>query len=261
MEEDAMREHLLTKSENTLTGFVAAIDWPIELVYAEAFILPFGRYNPLEQVMLQIFEKFRDQLPSLKEAAEKLGIMDPAFIEATLYQMVEKGILQRITTSGSLNFSSCCINTGLSQEESKPTVIEKHVVQFCFDGVTSEHIAVPPEALTDRPANPAIEPDQLPDRRTHLGLEKARQLVEIQREPFMSESVGLIELTVLPERGKYLWQSLPVMCFTQPDDSLQCQIEQGTERQQEWIDQIDQKHPVFRRLKIKNSEKCPLTKK
>ena len=254
-----MHEHLLTKSDETLTCFTAAIDWPIEMVYAEACILPFGRYNPLEQAVLQIFERFREQPPPLKEAAEKLGIMDPVFIEATLYQMVEKGILQRITTSGPLNFASCRINTGISQGESKTPVIEKHGVQFCFDVVTSEHIAVPPEALTDRPANPVIELDQLPARRTHLGLEKARQLVEIRREPFMSESAGLIELTVLSERGKYLWQTLPVTCFTQPDGTLRCQIEQASERQQQWIDQIDQKHPMFRRLQIKNSEKHVLT--
>lgn len=255
-----MHEHLLTKSNETLTCFTAVIDWPIEMVYAEACIMPFGRYNPLEQAVLQILEKFRDHLPSLNDAAEKLGIMDSVLIEAILRQMIEKGILEKTDTASPLNFSSCRINTSFSQGDNKSPAIEKHGVQFCFDAVTSEHIALPPEALTDCPANPIIEPNKLPARRTHLGLDKARQLVEIQREPFMSESAtGLIELTVLLERGKYLWQTLPVTCFTQPDGTLRCQIEQASERQQQWIDQIDQKHPVFRRLQIKNSEKHVLT--
>jgi len=254
-----MHEPLSTKSDETLPCFTAAIDWPIEIVYAEACILPFGRYNPLEQAVLQIFERFTEQPPSLKDAAERLGIMDPAFIEATLHQMVEKGILERTDTAVPLDFAGCRINTGFSQGGNKSPVIEKHGVQFCFDAVTSEHIPVPPEALTDCPTNPVIEPKKLPANRTHLGLDKARQLAEIQREPFMSESAGLIELTVLPERGQYLWQTLPVTCFTQPDGSLRCQIEQASECQQEWIDRLDQKHPVFRRLQIENSEKRVLT--
>jgi len=254
-----MHEHLSTKSEDTLTCFTAAIDWPVEMVYAEAWILPFDRYNPLEQAVLQILERFRDHLPSLKDAAEKLGIMDPVFIEAILHQMIEKGILEKTDTSSPLNFAGCRINTSFSQRENKSPAIEKHGVQFCFDAVTSEHIPVPPEAFTDCPTNPVIEPKKLPAHRTHLGLDKARQLAEKQREPFMSESAGLIELTVLPERGKYLWQTLPVTCSTQHDGSLRCQIEQESEQQQEWLDQLDTKHPLFRKLQIRNSEKRVLT--
>jgi len=250
-----MHEHLLTNSNDTLTYINSAIDWPIELVYAEAVILPLGMYNPLEQIIIQIFEKFRDQLPPLKDVAEKLGIMDPVLIEAALRQMIEKGILQKNDTATNLDFSNCYINTSLSQGDNKSPAIEKHGVRFCFDAVTSEHIPVLPDALTDNPTNPVIKPKKLPDRRTHLGLEKARQLVENQREPFMSESAGLIELTVLPDRGKYLWQSLPVTCSTQPDGSLKYQIEQASQQQQEWLDQLDTKHTLFRKLRIKDSKK------
>jgi len=255
-----MREHLSTKSENTLACFTTAIDWPYELVYAEACIMPFGRYNPLEQALLQILDKFRDHLPSLKDTAEKLGIMDPTFIEAALRQMIEKGLLEKTDTSGPLNFANCRINTSLSQGDNKSPAIEKHGVQFCFDAVTSEHISVPPEGLTNCPTNPVIEPKKLPVNRTHLGLDKARQLAEKQNEPFMSESAGLIELTVLPERGKYLWQTLPVTCFTQPDGSLRCQIECESEQQQAWLDQLDTKHPLFQKLQIKSMKKrIPIT--
>ncbi len=254
-----MHEHSSTESDKTLTCFTAAIDWPIEIVYAEVCILPLGRYNPLEQIILQIFEQFTEQPPSLKDAAERLGIMDPAFIEATLRQMIEKGILERTDTASPVNFAGCRINRGLVQREDKSPLVEKPGVQFCFDAVTSEHIPVLPEALIDSPTNPVIESKKLPANRTHLGLDRARELAQIQREPFMSESAGLIELTVLPARGRYLWQTLPVTCFIQPDGSLQCRIEQASERRQEWIDQVDQKHPVFRRLRIKNSEKCVLT--
>jgi len=253
-----MQEHLSINSDDALTSFAAVIDWPIEVVYAEACILPLGRYNPLEQVILQIFERFANQPPSLKEASEKLGIMDPIFLEAAIRQMVEKGILEKIDTSSILNFAVCRINTGLSHEENNTPAIEKHGVQFCFDAVTSEHIPVPPRELTDNPSNPVIEPKNLPANHIHIGLDKARYLAEKQQELFMSESAGLIELTVLPERGKYLWKTIPVMCFTQPDGSLKCQIEQGTEQQQQWLDQLDKKHPLFRRLRIKNSEKTVL---
>ena len=248
-----MHEYLSTKSDNVLTSHVADIDWPYEFVHAEVSILPLGRFNSLEQAILQIFERFRDSPPPLKEVAERLGIMDSVFIEAALSHMVKKGILEKNTTDATLDFASCYININSIQQENKSPVIEKSGVEFCFDAVTYEHIPVPPEELTDSPENPVIEPDKLPARRTHLNLDKARQLVENQQEPFMSDSAGLIELTVLPERGKHLWQTLPVICFTQPDGTLQYQIEQASENQQQWLDQLDPKHPLFQRLQIKNS--------
>ena len=250
-----MHEHSLTKSDNSSACFTATIDWPYELVYAEAQVLPLGKCNPLEQASLQILEEFRDQPPSLKEAADELGIMDPVFIEATLQQMVEKGILERTNTKGPLNFANCHINTGSEQAENESAVIEKHGVQFCFDVVTSEHIPVPPEAPKDCPANPVVEPSELGAKRTYLGLDKARQWAVNQQEPFMSESSRMIELTVLPDRGKYLWQSLPVTCFTDHDGSLRCRIEQAAEKQQQWLDQLDSKHPVFEKMQIQDSAK------
>jgi hypothetical protein len=249
-----MHDRLSTKSDDVLTSFATAIDWPYEFVYAEACILPLGRYNPLEQVILQIFERFPKQPPSLKEAAERLGIMDPVFIEAILRQMVEKFILGKNNTTDPLDFAGCHINISSLQQENMSPATEMPGMEFCFDAVTSEHIPMPPEELTDSPANPVIEPDKLPARCTHIGLDKARQLIEKQQEQFMCESAGLIELTVLPERGKYLWQILPVTCFAQPDGSLKCQIEQGTELQQQWLDRLDPKHPLFQKLQSKNSD-------
>jgi len=250
-----MQEHLLTKSNDTSTCFNATIDWLYELVYAELMILPLSKYNPLEQIIIQIMEKFRDQLPSLKEVAERLGIMDPVFIEAVLHQMIKKGLLEKNDNSTTLDFSNFRLNTSFLQSDNKSPAIETHGVQFCFDKVTSEHITVPPDTLISRPENPIIKPEQLPDKRTHLGLDKARQLAEKQKEPFMAESARLIDLNVLPDRGKYLWQSMTVICFPQADGTLKCKMVQASQQQQEWLDQLDTKHSLFKKQQIKKSKK------
>ena len=250
-----MHEHSLTESDDSLTCFTTSIDWPYELVYAEAQVVPLGKYNPLEQATIHILGEFKDHPPSLEEAAKELGVMDPVFIESTLRQMVEKGILERTNTAGPLNFANCRINTGSWQAENKSPVIEKHGIQFCFDAATSEHIPKAPEAPKDCPANPVIEPNKLPAKRTHLGLEKARQWAYDQQEPFMSESSRMIEVTVLPDRGKYVWQSLSVACFTDHDGSLQRKIERATEQQQQWLDQLDIKHPLFQKIQMQDSGK------
>jgi len=247
-----MHERSLTKSDDSSVCFTGAIDWPYELVFAEAHVMPLGRYNPLAQAVLQILDEFRDSPPSLKEAAKKLGIMDPVFIVQTLGQMVEKKILEKTNGAGPLNFAGCRINTGSRQADNESAVIEKHGVQFCFDVVTSEHIPVPPEALEDCPANPVIEPNNLGAKRTHLGLDKARQWADSQQEPFMSESCRMIEIAVMPDRGKYLWQSMPVTCLTEHDGSLRLRIEQASEKQQQWLNQLDSKHPLFQKILIKN---------
>jgi len=250
-----MQERLLTKSNDSSSCFNATIDWPYELVYAELMILPLSKYNPLEQTIIQIFEKFRGQMPSLKEAAERLGIMDPVFIEAVLHQMVKKGLLEKNDNSTTLDFSNCRLNTSFSQSGNKSPAIETHGVEFCFDAVTSEHITIAPDILINRPQNPVIKPEQLPDKRTHLGLDKARQLAEKQKEPFMAESAGLIDLNVLPDRGKYFWQSMTVICFPQADGTLKCKMVQASQQQQEWLDQLDKKHFLFKKQQIKKSKK------
>ena len=240
-----MHEHSSIKSDDS---FTATIDWPHELVHAEAQVLPLRQYNPIEQAVLQILEEFRDRPPSLEETANELGIMEPVFIEVTLRQMVEKGILKKINASDPLNFANCCIHRGFPQEENKSLGLEKHGIQFCFDAVTSNHIPMPPEDLKDRPINPVIELNKLPAKRMHLGLEKSRQWANNQQEPFVSESARMIEITVLPDRGKYVWQSLPVTCFIEHDGSRRCRSEQATEQQQQWLDQLDPKDPLFQKM-------------
>jgi hypothetical protein len=253
-----MHDHSSTKSDNTLTHFTGTIDWPYEMVHAEAQFLPLRQSNPLEQVVLQILGVFRDSPPSLAEAANELGIMDPVFLEATFGQMVEKGILEKIQAAGPLDFANCKIHTDSSDENNKSPIIENQTVQFCFDAVTSNHIPMPPEDLKDRPINPVIEPNKLPAKRMHLGLEKSRQWANNQQEPFISESGRMIEITVLPDCGKYVWQSLPVTCFIEHDGSRRFRIEQATEHQRQWLDQLDSKHPLFQKMQIQDFSKTPV---
>ncbi|MDD5459632.1 MAG: hypothetical protein PHF37_09605 [Phycisphaerae bacterium] len=243
-----MHDRSSTKSNDFSPCSKRHIDWPYELVHAQAWVLPLGNYNPIEQAVIQILEEFKDYPPSIKEAADELEIMDSVFIESTLRQMVEKGTLKRIDTSLSLNFANCRINTGSLKEDNKPSCLEKQSVQFCFDAITSEHIHTPPAELNDNPANPVIEPDKLAAKRTHLGLDKSRQWAGDQREPFISESARIVEMTVLPDHGKYVWQPLSITCVIKPDGSLRYQLEQATDRQQQWLDQLDKNHPLFQKF-------------
>ena len=250
-----MHEHLSTKSDDF---FTATVDWPYEMVHAVAKVQPLRQSNPLERVILQILREFRKNPPSLKEAANELGIMEPVFFEVTLGKMVEKGILEKINSAGPFDFTNCRIQPNSSGENNKSPIIENPGVRFCFDAVTSAHIPHPPASLKDHPENPVIEPNQLAAKRTHLGLDKARQWAINQQEPFMSESCRMIEITVSPEQGKYVWQPLPITCYRTNDGSLHCRSEQATEQQQQWLDRLGANDPLFQKLKIQNSAKNPV---
>ena len=240
----------------SLDWLKTTIDWPYELLYAEAHVLPDKNTNPLERILLEILQVFKEDLPTPEEAARQLGIMEPAFIAKTLQQMIEKGLLEK-EANDPLDFAHCRITAGQSENSPNTGALEKHGVRFCVDAITLEHIPFLPFEPKEKPVQPLITPSQLPAQRQHLGLDKARQWTFDQDEPFLTESGHIADMVLLPERGRYVWQNMPVALTIEGPGHLSCQLESGTPLQQEWIDQQDLKPLFFSQLRIPALDQNP----
>ncbi len=243
-------------TDTELKWFTTHIDWPYELVFAQAHVLPAKNINPLQRTILEIYQVFDENLPTLEQAAVQLGLVEPKFLEKTLQQMVEQGFLVK-EEDAPLNFKHCRMKTDSSEQEENSAAIEKHGVRFCIDAVTSEHIPFVYFELNDQPSHPVIAVDQLPSRRQHLGLDKARQWASDQDEPFIGQTGHVSDMTLLPERGTFSWQSMPAIVMIDDEGQLRCELETGTAAQQDWFEKQDLKQIFYSQFRIGAVETNP----
>ena len=243
-----------SSTASNLEWLKTTIDWPYELLYAEAHVLPAENINPLERITLEILQAFKEEAPSLQEAAQQLGIVGPAFIEETLKRMLEKGVLQK-DQDDPVDLAHCHVTTAQLSDPNSSSAIEKHGVRFCVDAITSEHIPSIYFDLVDQPTQPIIPQQQLPAQRQHLGLDRARQWAADQDEPFLAQAGHMTDIVLLPERGEYAWQPMQALLAIDDQGHMTCQLESGTQLQQAGLDQQDTKEVFSRQLRISALDK------
>jgi hypothetical protein len=227
------------------------LDWPYETVIIEAETITSREPNPFEWAIVRILQEFEDAAPTLAEAAEELGIKDPVFLTETLGRLFESGAVEKRDAEGSLDFSNCRLTSGgesfMSQHQSG-SLAERHGMEFCFDVVTGEHVIRVPKGCRHEPNNPIISIDQLPERRTNIGLDKARKLAKAQNEPFLTDQSKLIDVNVDHEQGSISWRSFEVRLVIDSQGVISCLLQGGTVSQQQWLDKLDLRHELIERL-------------
>ena len=150
---------------------------------------------------------------------------DPIFLTETLGSLLESGAIEKRDTDGRLAFSNCRLTSAgeafLSSQRSS-SLAERHGMEFCFDVVTGEHIVRLPKGCRSEPSNPIIPTEQLPERRTNIGLDTARKLAKTQDEPFLTAQSKLTDVSVQQEQGEIVWRSYEVRLVIDPRGIISC---------------------------------------
>ena len=244
-------KHNAHKNADTPPWCSLNLNWPFETVIVETETVTSREPNPFEWAVVRILQDFEDEPPSLAEAAEELGIKDPVFLTETLKSLLESGAIEKQDPDVNLEFSNCRL-TAASQafltRQHLSCLPERHGMELCFDVMTGEHITRPPRGRRKEPKNPIIPVDQLPERRTNIGLDAARQLAKAQDEPFLTAQSKLTDINVQHEQGSVAWRTYEARLSIDVNGAISCSLQGGTESQQQWLDQLDLRHELIERL-------------
>lgn len=244
-------KHNAHKNADTPPWCSLNLDWPFETVIVETETVTSREPNPFEWAVVRILQEFEDKPPSLAEAAEELGIKDPVFLTETLKSLLKSGAIEKGDPEGNLEFSNCRLTaTGHAflTRQQLSSLPERHGMELYFDIMTGEHITRPPRGRRKEPKNPVIPVDTLPDRRTNIGLDTARQLAKAQDEPFLTAQSKLTGVNVQHEQGSIAWRTYEIRLSIDVNGAISCLIQGGTESQQQWLDQLDLRHELIERL-------------
>ncbi len=217
----------------------------------EAEVVVSREPSALEWIVVRILQEFADQPPLLTEAAEELGIKDPVFLAVALKDLEGSGIVERQGPGTDLDLTGCRLTEaghaflGQGQLSSIP---ERHGLRLHLDMVTGEHIRRPPPRTRQEPKNAVIAFDELPAKRTTLGLDRARELASDQEEPFQTAGSKITGVTVQTDQGAVLWRPYDVTVSIDGTGAVRVQLLRGTEPQQQWLEQLDLRHETFEKL-------------
>jgi len=236
------------KNSEALVWDTISLDWPVEQIFVEAQVVTSREPSILEWITVTILQEFEDAPPTSEEAAEKLCIKDPLFITETLKGLLESGAVEQKDPNGKLDLSNCSLTQAGREFLTKRRINslpEQHGMRLLMDAITGEHLPRPPSRTTEDPQRPVIPPEQLPARRTNIGLDLARQLAKDQNEPFLSPSSQVTDIKVQCEEGSFVWQSIEVLLTIDGAGIIHCTVQAANEQQQQWLDQLDLNHGLF----------------
>lgn len=188
---------MLVKSSSERAGppwHRTRIWWPVERIPVLLEIVHPRRLTALEWAVLRVVETFREDLPTLDEVAEELGIGDAAFLRDTLREVVRLRALAPRTTDApwsdlpDLTFTTSGLELfRRGQIEAEPA---HHGEDLYFDALTDEPRPAPSDAQdwTEAPFPRTIA---APQPRETVGLDRVRDVVRRFR-PDLLEGDGEI---------------------------------------------------------------------
>jgi hypothetical protein len=225
------------------------LDWPYEVVSATANVISSRQQHPFEWAVVRILEQFADNLPSLQEAADELGIKDPVFLVDALQRLIESGMAEHVDPEKALDFGNCRLtNLAHARSDGDASSPERHGLMLCFDALTGEHLPAGAVSTNIEPQRPVLQPDRLPAPRTDIGLQRARELARAQDEPFLAGAAKITDVEVLADQNAYVWESIEASVAVDAEGVLQFALPGGTENQRLWIEGIDLKLPCLVQL-------------
>lgn len=244
------KENTKTNS-NKLPWCSVKVDWPYEVVTAQAEVATSRQPNVFEWIVVRILQEFAGQPPTLAEAAEELGIKDPVFLTETLQGLIENGVVEKQNPDGGVDFSNYSLTSAgqmFLDQQKVNNLPERHGLELLFDAITTEHIVRQPANTFQLLQNPIIASDKLAARRTNIGLDTARRFARAQDEPYLSAQSKMTDIKVLYDLGSIIWLAREAALSIDSSGTLHCTLIGATEEQQQWLNRLDLTHNIFTEL-------------
>ena len=236
-------------ARSSLPWCSVSVDWPCELVVAEVEIVGRKEPNVLQWALVRILDEFTDSPPSLDEATEELGITAPVFFRETLQTLLDDGALAANDPDQPMDLSNCRITpAGRALLKDKPMegAVERHGLRVIFDAVTGEHLTPDKTSGASAPTYPVLGIEELPERVTHLGLDRARDLARAQQEPFVAGHDCLLrDVTVQCDQGRHIWMPVQLSLEIGRDGVLRPNLPGARADQLTWFEQCDLDIPAI----------------
>lgn len=235
----ADRERL--KGDDGLGWCTLAIDWPFQVVGVLLKVVAPRDLTVFEWAIKRVLAEFPDGPPTLEELADELGIKAPVFLRETLETLLQAGSVERKGPGQSLDLPDCRLTPlgeKLLREGRAASVPEHHGMRLCFDAITGEHVAqAPKKEPISSPPHPVVEPSRLPARMQEIGLDRVRQLSQLQGEPFHQGDSRIVSASVRVEKGYHFWRTHRIHLGIGREGILKARIDGGSEAQQAWLDE------------------------
>lgn len=222
------------------------IDWPCEFLSMQAEVIPIETKDMFRWAVYRILEQFSENPPTIKKAAEELGIMDPVFLTEALDEMLSEGLIEQNDPSQKLDFSNCKVIHTESQNNTK-AASETHGFSSCFDCITGEHIPDTTGVFFYEPANPLLESDRL-TKRENIGLDIARSAARGQNEPFCNAHSRITDIRVDPDKSQFAYLPVKADIILDENGIIRCCLKGENTARQEWIEEIDFEHDFFKKV-------------
>lgn len=235
-------------NRNSFLWCTAVFDWPYEIVIAEAQVTALQLPNLFEWAVVRILKEFEDNRPTLCQTAEELGIKDPVFLAEAIERLIESGIVERIDADGKNDFDNYRLTNQGNFQQQKRTLPERHGLKLCFDAITGCHIIQQPAEAREKPRSPILPPRQLPQKRTDIGLDTAREYAKNQGESFLAAQSKMTSIKIHADEGSFTWQPCEAALTIDHGGTIRCNIPSATQAQQQWIEELDFKHKFFETL-------------
>ena len=236
-----------TDNSESLLWCSTSFDWPYEIVVSEAQITAMQLPNLFDWVVVRIMRDFADEPPTLCQAASELGINGAVFLKESLQRLINSGIVEQIEAGGIIDFANCHL-TNKAIPQNSASLPERHGLKLCFDSITGEYFPQLPENLRENPEFPILPSEQLPPKRTDIGLQKAREYAREQDEPFLAAQSKMTDVKVDQEQGYFMWQPFEVSIRIARTGTIYCHLEEATSNQQQWINKLNFQNDFFKQL-------------
>ena len=217
------------------------LDWPVERVVVGIQVEAPRDITVLEWALLRVLEEFPDHTPTLREAADQLGIKAPVFLEETLQALIQIEAVELNVSDETPDLANCQLNDHgrqLLRVGRTGGLAERHGLHLHLDAITGEHL---PKVrnLREQPARPVLDPKELPARTMEIGLDRVRKLSQLQGEPFHRGESRIRKAAVRAEDGRLAW--LPIELELRIDETglLAANLQNATKTQQRWFARRD----------------------
>lgn len=231
--------------KNILHSFT--VNWPFQRVCVQAKVVSVRTQNIFKWAVIRILEDFQEDRPSLEEAAEQLCIKDAVFLKEAAEELIAEGSVEKADSEKGTDFSNLRI-ISYDSMQSGNCEPELHGFFLLFDAVTGEYVPFTDDDAESNADNPVIPPEELPDMRTHVSLEKARNYARTQNEPFLTDQSGITDVKVNTDMSSVIWRPVRADIVLDQQGAVNCMLDSASEAQQSWIDKLSFEHRIFKNI-------------
>jgi hypothetical protein len=214
-------------------------EWPVEVVVCQIEVVIPRDLTALEWVLERILDEFREEPPTLAEAAEELGLGDTVMLGDSLRGLIEMGSAEsrvpghrpedlpqvRLTSNGQKTLIAGRITP----------LPAHHGLELYFDALTGEHIPRRPQDVRHEPQRPIVPIAELPPLRESIGLDRVRELSAARGEPYHRGESQIRRIEIDPLKGRFVWAPVRIATGNKEDGRFEVTVEGLGSQQTDWL--------------------------